>query len=344
MDIEDPEYEKGVQKVNESVADSGGCTEAWSSLVELRAGDEGSRRSFIKNVGIALGAVSLGATTTASAQGSSERADVETTALRGKAREELLSRVDRSEEMKFVTEQLGDRGEVVAVFEYDVSNGPSGRGVTYGTSADSAGRTIQYYESDGFDDGTRVTGSKPVGDGVMLVDGNSEVVVHTHETPRQEKAMAYLEKNKEYQKLKRALDGRSLREGEALVAVSHDGSETEGRYIVPLAEDDEVVNRVHVSGDGGLSLENVRSYSVSVETDRDTLSTSVRTVEGGVGTNQIEFSPCVALCGTLAGLSGSACFSACSGTIVGLPISPGCAAVCAGVASGVCVPTCNNLT
>lgn len=330
----------------------GGCTETWEALSEVRHSDSSAgRRSFVKRIGLTIGAISFGAGT-ATAHNTSHSTndtdvDIDARPLSGKERGHLLEEANTSGQMRYVVNQLGKKPDVSTAFEYTVGD-DSGRGVIYG---DPEGKreepVIKYYESAAFD-GTDVKVMGGYGSGkketaVRTVDGDRGVVMDIHTT----EAVNAAESNYEaFSAMKANADANGESEqlavSEAVLARdTHDPNDLFDIYV-PIIEDDKIVDRVVISGTGNPQAPESVSISAGTGDTDNQVRTQGHTICGPFG--QVCTDYCTILCSSLAGVSGTACFSACTGTVAGMPISPGCAAVCAGVVGGTCYPTCTNQT
>jgi len=310
--------------------DAGGCTEAWETLSEQRD-DSASRRGFLGHVaatlGIAAGGTTL-ATETVSAHDGSHDGDVnvETTPLRGRERGQLLKRANSSEDVAFAADVLGEKPSVGKVIEYEVDDA-TGRAVMFG-SLDQDGTTIRYVEAD---DGTEVTGGKPVGDGLRSVDASNRAV-HDIGTSAVQDAVAGVDA------AQMVSTGKyETAETETAVLVREFGEGDRFDLFVPIVSRDEVVDRAVIQGTGDVASPD----SAELLSADDEVGTQGHVICGPTGTICTNY--CSVLCAALAGLAGAACTAKCTATVAGIPIAPACGAVCAGVVGGTCVPTCTNL-
>jgi hypothetical protein len=332
------QYER---ELNEAV-DGGGCTETWQALSEMRrSGTAQGRRSFVKRVGLTIGAIPFASGGVGASSRQTADPDIDVNRLRGRQRGQLLRASNRSEQMRFVADQIGHRPGVDDVFEYAVED-DTGRGVTFG-SADGDGPVLRYYESESFR-GTNVRALGGVdldgrGTAVRAVDGESGVVTDIHSA----QATAAAERHAGGAADAASTEARGsvdLAFEEAILARDVTGADQPFDVYVPVFENGDVVDRVVVSGTGDPFDASTVEVAVGGNRTEDQVTTQGHVIcdpTGNICTNY-----CTILCSALAGLAGAACTAKCSATIAGIPIAPGCGAVCAGVVASTCYPTCTN--
>lgn len=292
-----------------------------------------------------LGAIPIGASAVANAskaddQPSNEnlsRANdkslVELDEVRGKKRGQLLQSANTSEKVDFVTDQLAGPDDVTSVYQFTLRSGTTGFGVTYGEADRAEGRTIRYYQSELYADGTVAAGGKPVGDGIVGVrfDGTSKTISHVHGTPRQKAAMSVMQDNDEYNAFKRALDGATLVEDETIIVRDLSGKAGQTSIFIPIENGEEITNRLVLTGPTWPSQSTVQKYSIVAS-------------PGDQGAVEAMLSPqCVAICTALTGVGLFGCAGACGVIPVTAPIAPYCGQICAAVAVGTCGSTCTDL-
>lgn len=320
----------------------GGCTETWEALSEMRqSGPSTGRRSFVKRVGLTIGAIPFGVSTATAdnSSGSTSDPDVDIDArpLRGQERGQLLREANTSDQLEFVVEQLGEKPGVSHVFEYTVGD-DSGRGVTYG-DPEEEGPVIRYYESAAFKEtDVKVLGGYGLDEEettVRTVDGDRGVVTDIHTMEAINAAKSHV-----------GTDGQAMSESRRLAisdaVMSRDVDDPNDPFdiYVPVVENDQIVDRLVISGTGGPQAPESVAVEAGTLGSDDQISTQGHVVCDPWGYVCTDY--CTVLCSSLAGLAGSGCFAACAGTVAGIPISPACGAVCAGVVGGTCYPTCEN--
>lgn len=336
--------QQAIDEINERVDDGSGCTETWGTLSDYRNGNQSpGRRTFLKRLGVAVGAIPLGATTTATATENHSNPDddieVDATEISGEHAEELIEQAESSTEFQEAAKALGDHPAATEVYEYNLSD-ESGYGVTFGEEEEET-TTIRYYIRD---EDVEVIGGKPLDTGmrtVQVIDGSlnlqeigtQRVQAHTRKVQH---AVSRSDRVKE----------GSISSEEAVIGFESelDGSRKgnrKGRYrglgqasvmYASVVNEGEVVDRIVVN----LTEGRITEDDLLVESAGDDISSHVICVWGAC------VNYCSVLCATLAGLAGAGCVAKCAGTIAGIPISPACGAICAGVVGGVCYPTCTN--
>ena len=335
--------------------DSGGCTETWAAMAEMRTDASGAgrhdagrrdagrhdagRRDFVRRVGLTIGAIPLiGATSSATA--STDEPETSASPIRGTERDELIERANESAQRAFVVEQLEADPAVEDVFEYTVGD-DDGVGITYG-DLDEDGPSISYYESDAFPEtSVKALGGRPVegGSAVQLADGEREIVtgIYTEAAVEAAEAIPTIDPD-----LVESLDPSwEIAYDEAILSQAVYEADSPFDVYVPVVENDDVVARFVGSGYGS------HTELTTVELDTELAGPGPEWgPDSHVACDPFGFictDYCSVLCSALAGLSGAACLVACSGTIAGIPISPSCAAICTAVVGGTCYPTCVNL-
>ncbi len=302
-----------------------------------------NRRGFVQSLGAAGGAVALGSFGVSNVSATKK---IQADEVRGWKRGQLIREANSSSGVKYVAEKLGKRGGVHSVFKYTLENGSTAFGVSYGAGDQSKGATINYYTSDSFDDGPAVTGGKPVGNGIMNVVADDEVVLESAGTPRANAAIESLQQNSEYNQLKDSLDDESVREDKIVLAHTASGTQEKTDILIPVAKAGKTAGRVILSGPEWPNSENIQSYSTSSSTFENVQSFSVSS------TTTTDDSPVLgeeSTCGTICGALALGGFGACTAACLDDPltwefaISGECGELCTAVVEGSCVPTCKSL-
>lgn len=326
------------EELSERTPDGGGCAETWESLSQIRNEDSG-RRTFLSHVAVTLGIAVGGAGATASsALAADEDPHIDTEEIRGRERGQILRRANRSEDVQFVADQLGEKPGVHQVVRYSGEN-QEGYAVTFG-DPEEKGTTINYYESPEISGGSKANGGVPVGDGVRGASSDAKATLDMG-TPAVEELSSDLTDliNVRDPNQSAALEQSILIRGpdqfEFYVPVVQAQSNTVGTAD---ASNGDVVDNVVISGDGDPVSDSSVSASVGRLEAQDEVSIQST---GCVG--PVCMDACDTLCTALAGLSGLGCKAACTATVAGIPISPGCGVICAAVAAGTCWPTCTNI-
>lgn len=171
------------QEIEAKVDAGGGCTETWEALSQIRESkEENSRRNFLKNLGISIGALTMGTGTAVAHDSDEEKPEIEREEIRGRERGQLISEAVQSNQVRYVADELGQLPDVDSVYKYTI-DGSNGYGIQFGNHKEST-YIIQYYKSkDLYYTEVKAFGAKKVGEGVMTVDGSKNELVDIA-TPR----------------------------------------------------------------------------------------------------------------------------------------------------------------
>ena len=303
------------------------------------------RRSFIKRMGVTLGAIPIGAANISGAAAanpfdSSDDVSVETTEVGRPERNHVARDARKTDEFADVADVLNVPRRATDVVHYHVEiDGEVHEGyrVTFGETPDGdasvgAGSSfINVYLSETFDSGARAIGKEEVGGGVRSAASDQNGVFDLGTTRASEVAEQVFGEGDQVA----AASDEELNTDDAVLGYSDRVEDAGGVLIVPVEQNGEIVDRVTAQ------LESPLSAPTAVSTTRpDGVSAMGHIVCDPTG--YVCHNYCKSLCATLAGLAAGACYAKCTATIAGIPIAPACGAVCAGVVGGSCYKACTS--